>query len=370
MKTLVCLLCSGNSFVKEGSEFVCQNCGTRYTIDEAKKMVAEDVANEGSVGQSASVKQDNSDELENLYMIARRAKDDNNAENASKYYDMILVRDPSSWEAAFFLVYFKAMECKIAGIQSAAYSVMNCEESVFSLIKNNVAANEQANAVFEVVRRCSMIANMLANGAENHYAEIDPSIMDKYMQEFIDRVWAARDIMYTCGNLVEKIFGNNTEIVKYAASARKSGIMIHEKILPYLADKESNNNTINYYLNNIGKYDREYVYRKKKAALEEELEELQNTLCYTKNSEHPKIPGVMTAFGVMGIVMAIIIVVVAVTIGFVEGSILGLLPLVVAILNLCYAGKEKRRLENTQQVCANLEAKIAAKQNEIASLTV
>ena len=369
MKTLVCLLCSGNSFVKEGSEFVCQNCGTRYTIDEAKKMVAEDVANEGSVGQSASVKPDNSDELENLYMIARRAKDDNNAENASKYYDMILVRDPSSWEAAFFLVYFKAMECKIAGIQSAAYSVMNCEESVFSLIKNNVAANEQANAVFEVVRRCSMIANMLANGAENHYAEIDPSIMDKYTQEFIDRVWAARDIMYTCGNLVEKMFGNNTEIVKYAASAWKSGIMIHEKILPYLADKESNNNTINYYLNNIGKYDREYVYRKKKAALEEELEGLQNTLCYTKNSKHPK-PSVLTAFGVMGIVMAIIYVVIDITSGFFGFSILGLLFLVLAILNFRNAGKEKRRLENTQQVCANLEAKIAAKQNEIASLTV
>ena len=31
MKKIVCELCDGTEFVKEGGMFVCQGCGTKYT---------------------------------------------------------------------------------------------------------------------------------------------------------------------------------------------------------------------------------------------------------------------------------------------------------------------------------------------------
>ena len=74
---------------------------------------------EGTVDVKGTVKVDTSDELKNLYEIARRAKDSDNSENASMYYDMILVKDPSSWEANFYVVYYKAMSCTIGQISSA-----------------------------------------------------------------------------------------------------------------------------------------------------------------------------------------------------------------------------------------------------------
>jgi predicted phosphohydrolase len=44
MKALVCELCNGNDFVKQDGVFVCQFCGTKYTLEEAKKLqAAEDV---------------------------------------------------------------------------------------------------------------------------------------------------------------------------------------------------------------------------------------------------------------------------------------------------------------------------------------
>ena len=85
MKQLTCELCGGTDLVKQDGVFVCQNCGTKYTVEEAKKMMIE-----GTLDVQGTVKIDASDKVKNLYIMARRAKDDNNAELASKYYEMII----------------------------------------------------------------------------------------------------------------------------------------------------------------------------------------------------------------------------------------------------------------------------------------
>jgi DNA-directed RNA polymerase subunit M/transcription elongation factor TFIIS len=122
-------MCGSTNLLKQDGVFVCQSCGTKYSVEEAKKMMVE-----GTVNVEGTVKIDTSSELRNLYEIARRAKDSDNAENAEKYYDMILVKDPTSWEATFYVVYFKAVGCKIAEIWSAGSSVNNVIEPTVNLI--------------------------------------------------------------------------------------------------------------------------------------------------------------------------------------------------------------------------------------------
>lgn len=41
MKALKCEMCSGNDFVKQDGLYVCQFCGTKYTADEARKLMIE-----------------------------------------------------------------------------------------------------------------------------------------------------------------------------------------------------------------------------------------------------------------------------------------------------------------------------------------
>lgn len=169
MKALQCEMCGSQDLVKDGGVFVCQSCGTKYTVEEAKKMMVE-----GTVDVKGTVKVDTSDELKNLYEIARRAKDTNNSDNATKYYDMILVKDPSSWEANFYTVFFKSMGCKIAEINSAATNMTNCLEAVFELIKQNVNdPEEQKKAVLEVWDKTTDIAGMLYNATLNHYNQFN-----------------------------------------------------------------------------------------------------------------------------------------------------------------------------------------------------
>lgn len=256
MKQLICEMCGSTELMKQDGVFVCQYCGTKYSVEEAKKLMVE-----GTVDVSGStVKVDTSGELENLYQIARRAKDDNNGENAAKYYDMILVKDPMSWEAAFYVVYFKAMECKIAQIQSAGISVANCVDSVLKLIRDNVdGKEEQVKSVQEVAMRCTLISDMLYNGAKNHYNDIDIQIRSKYVQEMYNNCLAAVRIMYILGDSIDSLFENYEELHMVAASAWKAGIVKDRKLV-YGDSKLIHESVDRYfeYAKKVKKYDSSY----------------------------------------------------------------------------------------------------------------
>lgn len=254
MNALKCEMCMSTDIVKQDGMYVCQSCGTKYSVEEAKKMMIE-----GTVDVSGTVKVDNSEELKNLYQIARRAKDDNNGENAAKYYDMILVKDPTSWEASFYLVYFKAMECKIAQIQSAAISVNNCINTVLTLIKDNVPDPEEQNKAYtEVSTRVMLISSMLFNGAKNHYDNIDYQIRDKYTQEFLNNAFASFRCVYCLGDTLDLLFGKEEAANNLSVAAWKQGINWHKTLIFRLVDKEGNKKEIESYAEKIKKYDSNY----------------------------------------------------------------------------------------------------------------
>ena len=82
MKKLVCEMCGSTDLVKQDGMFVCQYCGAKYTVEEAKKMMIE-----GTVNITGStVKVDNTEQIDNLYTLARRAKQTHDFVGAEKYY--------------------------------------------------------------------------------------------------------------------------------------------------------------------------------------------------------------------------------------------------------------------------------------------
>ncbi len=255
MKALVCEMCGAKDIVKQDGYFMCQFCGMKYSPEEAKKMMIE-----GTVDVTGTVKVDTSDELKNLYQIARRARDDNNSENAAKYYDMILVKDPASWEATFYVVYFKAMGCKIAQIQSAGISVSNCIDTVLKLIKDNVTnKEEQKKAYIEVANRVIIIASMLFNGAKNHYDGIDGQIRYKYLQEWLNNSFAAMNCVYVLGDNLDSLFASDIEANRLSTTAWKQGVTWHRTLIGHLENQEGNRNTVNNYITKIQKYDSSFT---------------------------------------------------------------------------------------------------------------
>lgn len=302
MKQLTCEMCGSTNLLKQDGVFVCQDCGTKYSVEEAKKMMVE-----GTVEVTGTVKVDSSAKLKNLYEIARRSRDDNNTEKAAQYYDMILQEDPMSWEASFYTTYYSAMQTNIAGIRSAAIKVSNCIDTVLKLIKDNVPEEkDQLSAVLEVSIRVMSIASMLYNAAESHYNETDVDIRSKYTQEYIDRLSAARDLMYNMGNQIEKIWGGNEEFGAIAATAWKDGVAKHKKFLFHLMNKEFNQKVIDSYCQKIGKYDPKYLENHDKEASAARIKAIDGQIAKLGKGEGTKVTGMQKFFGVCSILVALV----------------------------------------------------------------
>ncbi|MBQ7740469.1 MAG: hypothetical protein IJT65_04475 [Eubacterium sp.] len=209
---LKCPGCGANIQLDNTKEYgFCSYCGTKVVQD---KIVVE---------HRGSVKIDTTEELKNLYVLARRAKESNDSTNAQKYYEQIIVKDPKSWEANFYTVYYQSMNCVIANITSAANNVTNNLASTFQLIRNNVLdSNQQRNAVYEIVYRVTGLSTALLEAAARHYNSIDMSVQAQYKGELDQRKNASINLCYYCGDYIESFFGEN--YIDLAVIAWKDGV--------------------------------------------------------------------------------------------------------------------------------------------------
>ena len=253
MKKLTCEMCGSTDIVKQDGLFVCQSCGTKYSVEEAKKMMIE-----------GTVKIDNSEKLKNYYTLARQAKESNDAENAVKYYDLIKQEEPNSWEAYFYNVYFRATQTKILFIQSAANSINNCLGTVFSLIKDDSDSDDEKKMhVLEVALRVTLICKLFESSSKstlnNSWSNTSNSI--SYAADYSNRTLAAADALFKCGDLIERDYNTDDGMMKTACELWKSGVNIW-KTAYALFDDHANRYSImkNSYVSKIQKYQNDYVF--------------------------------------------------------------------------------------------------------------
>ena len=224
MKQLTCEMCGSTNIIKQNGVYVCQDCGTKYSVEEARKMMVE-----------GTVKIDNTDKLNNLYKIARQARDSDDSENAARYYDMIMQEDPDSWEATFYNTYYRAMQTNIINIPSAAQSVSNCLEVVFGLIKRceNDEALQEAD-VTEVVTRVYIIGSMLEAAARDWFnnsfnrvwKQYDDSVKDVYgyYSDYSKCVSEISTMLFQLGDTIMKYFPDDESLKELAISSWKEGM--------------------------------------------------------------------------------------------------------------------------------------------------
>ena len=197
-------MCDSNDIIKQGGYYVCQSCGTKYSPEEAKKLLVEGV-----------VQIDNTERISNLYTLARRARDNRNSEDAEKYYDEIRKERPNDWEANFFAIYYKAYNCTIRDIYSAAKSVAGCIHSTFQLIDNSGLEITARIKAFETVSfSCIDLAELLSNAEENHYNNIDSSIRADYSEEHNNTINAIASIRFNLWDEYQYNYDDDEALMK------------------------------------------------------------------------------------------------------------------------------------------------------------
>ncbi len=150
MQALKCEMCNSSDMIKQDGLYVCQSCGTKYTVEEAKKLMLE-----GTVNVEGTVKIDNSPFIEKYLANARRAKEKEDWKEAEKYYNMVEQNDPKNIEAIFYSTF---AQVKSALVEA---ETKDKRQSVFDILKKGV----------------SIIDDNFDNTSEEH-KNLLPQIMD------------------------------------------------------------------------------------------------------------------------------------------------------------------------------------------------
>lgn len=135
MKKITCEICGSNDIIKKDNFFECQLCGTKYSIEEVKKIVLE-----GSIDISGStVKIDNSGNIENYLIIAKNAYNANNMSESEVYCNKVLEIDSKNYEALLLKGKLECRYAKIEGIKSYFLNALeNAPEDKIDEVKEEI----------------------------------------------------------------------------------------------------------------------------------------------------------------------------------------------------------------------------------------
>ena len=160
MKAMVCEMCSSHDLVKQDGMFVCQHCGTKYSVEEAKKLMIE-----------GTVKVDTTDRSANLYKVARQAKSEGNVVQAAQYYNELAMLHPDDWESNFYSTYYQALNCKVGQVGHAAKTILNRAVSTLNAVQNSYTAAEAKSIVTEIVNAVANAGTSIYNTARKYQLE-------------------------------------------------------------------------------------------------------------------------------------------------------------------------------------------------------
>lgn len=99
MKTIVCEMCGNNNLIKQEGNYVCQSCGTKYTLEEAKNLLVD-------VGENDSnVSVDKSNQVSKYIELSEIAMKAGNLKEAIEYANKALEIDSTN----YYVYYLKGL---------------------------------------------------------------------------------------------------------------------------------------------------------------------------------------------------------------------------------------------------------------------
>ena len=204
---------------------------------------------------------------ENKYLrLARVARDEDNGEDAKKFYDMVRVEDPDCGEAKFFYQYYSLYEGKNGEIASRFIKLVNVLNSSVKMISESSDTEEDKLETVKAI--------------VNAFTPM-PFSINRYMNNLTikvgnetKRVLSNADIksacetgvigLYNLGDAIEKYFGSTPAAMNLAVKAWKEGVSLQQKWWAYkYAGK-----TVEEYGAKIQKIDSSYEIPKKGGCLQ------------------------------------------------------------------------------------------------------
>ncbi|MGN1130096.1 MAG: TFIIB-type zinc finger domain-containing protein [Ruminococcus sp.] len=228
--SFVCELCGCTNLVKTDGFFVCENCNTKYTLEEARKLMN---------GNSSPVYQESTNDVslmtsDNALKLAREALTKKDYENSAKYYDIVLSEQASSWEAKFYSVYTRAITRPATETVNTSANLINNGVAVLELINDTVSDdNEKKKAVAEIANKLVQISTILLTNATNYFNSINREVRGLHKQNYLNNLVEAIKICYIIGDQIHRIFGNSY-VKDFALPCWKTSSYQHQTYLRHI----------------------------------------------------------------------------------------------------------------------------------------
>lgn len=239
MKAIKCEMCGSNNVIKNDGYYTCQSCGTKYSVEEAKKLLVEGV-----------VKIDNSDKVERLYQLARTARDNTDVIAAKNYYEQIKIEKPNDWEANYFSLYYRLLDITLGEIVRSADTMFNSIPTFYSLIDNYCADNkEKTLALGTILVFNKGLAKIMYDGAFNmaNTNFVNDYSSDSLIQDYLNKTGAIANMLYatvSLGDTFAKRIDNENKLNSELADCALYSVQLRVNMFRLLADKGSSQQKI------------------------------------------------------------------------------------------------------------------------------
>ena len=221
MKAIVCEMCGSQDLVKQDGMYVCQNCGTKYDPEEAKKLLIE---------VSGEVKVNNKEKVENYRILARRARDNNNAPDAAKYYDLIRAEEPNDWESSFFSVYYQAIQTRVMNVRTYTDALDEAATTSMAIAATTLEKEEEVeSAITTIFLYFNIFCEAVFETCEKGYTDSWPNVSSNYTEEHIYRIINLYLKLIGLGNGTYKVFSDKPKLKELCLIPYKEAINIGSK---------------------------------------------------------------------------------------------------------------------------------------------
>ena len=145
MKKLVCEMCGSNDLLKKDGVFECQSCGTKYTVEEAKKMMVD-----GIVNVEGTVKIDNSNRIDNLIKNGKTLYKDSKFDEAYSLFSEVLNIDSNNYIAIAYKGLCSAWKTSIKKPSLIGDAIKGFDRSLELAIDTLGDTEEYSDYAFEI----------------------------------------------------------------------------------------------------------------------------------------------------------------------------------------------------------------------------
>jgi len=176
-------------------------------------------------------------EISKYLKLARTAREEDNTEDAKKYYDMVRTDDPENGEAKFFYAYYALYEGKNGEIPKRFSNLCGALKSSIKMVKESNGSDAEkindCNAIIDAFIPVSWSLNRYMNN-KNHEKKVGDSYIKVFEMSQISSV--CKEGMATLkdvGDLVATLFGPSPEGMNMAVKLWKEYVTLAQKWYSY-----------------------------------------------------------------------------------------------------------------------------------------